>query len=95
MDLRFLFAALVAVIGFGASSLVAAEEPKADAEGFVTIFNGKDLTGWSGLPDYWEVKDGVISGHETSNKSKQTFLVYEKPVKDFELRLSFKFAPVW
>jgi hypothetical protein len=30
MDLRFLFAALVAVIGFGASSLVAAEEPKAD-----------------------------------------------------------------
>jgi hypothetical protein len=40
------------------------------------------------------VKDGVISGYETKDKSKQTFLVYEKPVKDFELRLSFKFAPV-
>ncbi len=94
MHLRFLFAAVVAVFGIGAPSLVAADEPKADAEGFVTIFNGKDLTGWSGLKEYWTVKDGVISGFETKDKSKQTFLVYEKPVKDFELRLSFKFATV-
>jgi len=94
MLLRFLFAALVTVIALGNPSLVAAQEPKADAEGFVTIFNGKDLTGWSGLKEYWSVKDGVISGFETKDKSKQTFLVYEKPVKDFELRLSFKFAPV-
>lgn len=94
MHLRFLFAAVVAVIGFATPSHVAADEPKADAEGFITIFNGKDLTGWSGLKEYWSVKDGVISGFETKDKSKQTFLVYEKPVKDFELRLSFKFAPV-
>lgn len=94
MHLRFLFSAFVAVICLGGPSLVAAGEPKADAEGFVSIFNGKDLTGWSGLKEYWTVKDGVISGYETKDKSKQTFLVYEKPVKDFELRLSFKFAPV-
>ena len=24
------------------------------------FFNGKDLTGWDGLPAYWSVKDGAI-----------------------------------
>ena len=33
------------------------ELPKPDAEGFITIFNGTDLTGWEGLADYWEVKE--------------------------------------
>jgi hypothetical protein len=67
--------------------------PKADADGFITIFNGTDLTYWDGLPDYWTVKDGVISGHETKDKSKQTFLVFTGcKVSDFELRIKYKFA---
>jgi hypothetical protein len=70
-----------------------AQLPKPDADGFITIFNGKDLTHWEGLPDYWTVKDGVISGHETKDKSKQTFLVFTGfPVRDFELHLKYKFA---
>ena len=70
-----------------------ADLPKPDADGFITIFNGKDLTGWEGLEDFWSVKDGVISGHETKDKSKQTFLVWTavKP-GDFELHLKYKFA---
>jgi hypothetical protein len=69
------------------------ELPKPDADGFITIFDGKSLKGWEGLPDYWEVKDGVISGHETKDKSAQTFLVWSggKP-GDFELHLKYKFA---
>jgi hypothetical protein len=71
-----------------------ADSAKADAEeGFTNIFNGKDLAGWRGLEDYWMVRDGVIVGHETKDKSKQTFLVFEGGnVKDFELRLKFKYA---
>jgi hypothetical protein len=69
------------------------ELPKPDADGFITLFNGKDLTGWEGLTDYWSVVDGVISGHETKDKSKQTFLVFTGfNVSDFELRLKYKFA---
>ena len=73
------------------------EDAKADAakaeDGFVTIFNGKDLAGWHGLEGYWEVKDGAIVGKETKENSKQTFLVFEGgAVKDFELHLKFKFA---
>jgi hypothetical protein len=71
----------------------ASELPSADAKGFRTIFNGKDLTGWEGLEDYWTVKDGVISGHETRDRSKQTFLVWTgAKVGDFELHCKYKFA---
>ena len=57
------------------------EDAKADAakaaeDGFVTIFNGKDLAGWHGLEGYWSVKDGMIIGKETKENSKQTFLTF-------------------
>ena len=36
-------------------------------DGFVSIFNGKDLTGWEGQ-DYWTVEDGAITGQSTTQK---------------------------
>jgi hypothetical protein len=67
--------------------------PKPDADGFVTIFNGRDLAGWNGLADYWSVRDGSISGHQTKDTSKQTFLVFSPfRVSDFELHLKYRFA---
>ena len=63
----------------------------ADA-GFVDMFNGKDLTGWDGLEGYWSVKDGVISGSETKEKSAQTFLIYKEPQANFEMHYKYKFA---
>jgi len=67
--------------------------PRPDAEGFIAIFNGRDLTGWEGLPEYWSVKDGAISGHESEDASKQTFLVFtHAKIRDFELRLKYKFS---
>src|SRR5688572_15583426 len=68
-------------------------QPAADDAGFVSIFNGKDLTGWKGLEGFWSVKDGAIVGQATKEASKQTFLVYTGgDVRDFELRLKFKFV---
>jgi hypothetical protein len=68
------------------------ELPKPDADGFITIFNGTDLTGWEGLADFWSVKDGAITAAETKDKSKQTFLVWTgSKVSDFELRAKYKF----
>ncbi|MFO0012452.1 MAG: DUF1080 domain-containing protein [Planctomycetota bacterium] len=62
-------------------------EPKA-----IAIFDGKSLHGWSGLPSNWRVEDGAITGVNTAEAPipQNTFLVYEKPVKDFELELDFK-----
>jgi hypothetical protein len=65
----------------------------ADQEGFVAIFNGKDLTGWKGLTDHWAVEGGAITGVNTKEKplKKNSFLVWEggKPA-DFELRFKYK-----
>jgi hypothetical protein len=66
----------------------------ADEEGFVSLFNGKDLTGWEGDAVHWSVEDGAITGRitpETVLKGNNTFLVWRggEPA-DFELRLKFK-----
>jgi hypothetical protein len=64
--------------------------------GFTRIFNGKDLTGWTGNPELWSVKDGAIVGETTTEHpaTGNTFLIWTNGVVgDFELRLSFKIAP--
>jgi hypothetical protein len=49
---------LGAVAAFAMAGGVWAEE--ADAEGFVSLFNGKDLTGWEGAVNGYKVEDGVL-----------------------------------
>ena len=58
-------------------------------EGFVDLFNGKDLTGWENPYDWGksEVKDGEI--HLTTDK-KKFFLVTEKKFKDFVFEAEIK-----
>jgi hypothetical protein len=62
----------------------------------ISLFNGRDLTGWAGLPQYWSVKDGAITGKVTSkNGSKgNTFLVWQGgEVADFDLTLQYRLVP--
>lgn len=57
------------------------------------LFNGTDLTGWSGDPRLWSVRDGVIHGETTEENpaNGNTFLIWHGgTLKDFELRLSFR-----
>ncbi|MGD0090167.1 MAG: DUF1080 domain-containing protein [Planctomycetota bacterium] len=65
---------------------------EADAEGFVSLFNGKDLTGWDGDLKVWFAKDGAIVGKTTpENKTNGTYLICKQPIPDdFELHASFK-----
>lgn len=57
--------------------------------GFVSLFNGKDLAGWDGMPDSWLVKDGAI----LSAGTKKNWLIWRGgEVEDFELRLRFRFT---
>lgn len=62
-------------------------------EGFKSLFNGKDLTGWDGNPDFWSVRDGAITGQTTAEKPTKgnTFLIFRTfNVADFELKLEYK-----
>ena len=69
----------------------AASSPAENSE-FRPLFNGTDLTGWDGDPRMWSVKDGVIRGETTDEirANKNTFLIWDGVVKDFELKLSFR-----
>ena len=64
----------------------------ADQDGFVSMFNGKDLTGWEGLPGAWCVQDGAITGQTTAETKlkENNFLIWKDQVEDFELRLKFR-----
>ena len=70
-------------------------DDRSSEKGFTSIFNGKDLIGWTGDPRLWSVKDGAITGQTTpKNPAKgNTFLIWTNgTVSDFEMRCSFKLA---
>src|SRR5260221_352400 len=67
---------------------------KQDADGFVDLFDGKSLDGWS-APDmsYFSVQDGAITGEATPKHLPpiNQFLVWQGgKVKDFDLRFKFR-----
>ena len=58
---------------------------------FTPLFNGTDLTGWSGDPALWSVEDGQIVGSTMEKKiEKNSFLSTEKSYSDFVLTLKVK-----
>jgi acetyl esterase/lipase len=62
-------------------------------KGFVSLFNGKDLTGWEGAPGLWKVEDGVVVGtcDGPGHLAHNTFLIWkEGTVRDFELRATMR-----
>jgi hypothetical protein len=67
--------------------------PAASDPGWISLFNGRDLTGWKGDMKYFSVRDGVIHA-ETSAAvplEKNTFLVCTQgEFADFELRFDYK-----
>ena len=86
-------------VGLGALVLGAdkpAETPEpapAPSAGFVSIFDGKTLDGWHGLEGFWSVEDGAITGKEDKeHAAPQTFLIYDKPLSNFELHYKYKFV---
>jgi hypothetical protein len=71
---------------------VPGKEPAPGLEGFVSLFNGKDLAGWRGDPNVWSVKDGTITGQTTAAAAvkENNFLIWKDEVEDFELRVKFR-----
>lgn len=56
-------------------------------DGFIPLFNGRNLDGWEGDPALWAVRDGAIAGSTDSRRiERNTFLIYCEPFSDFILR---------
>ncbi|MDO4575455.1 MAG: DUF1080 domain-containing protein [Planctomycetia bacterium] len=64
----------------------------AQEEGFVSLFDGKTLNGWSikGGQATYHVEDGTIVGVCTPNTPMNTFLCTDKEYGNFILKLEFK-----
>ena len=65
----------------------------AQEDGFVSIFNGQDLTGWTvhGGSAKYHVEDGCIIGTCTPNTPHNTFCCTDKEYSNFIVKLEFKF----
>jgi hypothetical protein len=63
----------------------------ADADGWVSLFNGKDLDGWvqRGGKAKYSVEDGQLVGRSVPNTAN-SFLCTKKDYADFVLELEFK-----
>jgi serine/threonine protein kinase len=63
------------------------------ADGFVSIFNGTDLTGWvaeSNDTAKWKVENGAIAVTVTEASGVESWLLSEKSYKDFVAKFEFK-----
>jgi len=85
---------LICLLATAAQSADQAEGRSSERD-FKEIFNGKDLTGWTGDPSFWSLKEGAITAQTTKENpaSGNTFLIWTNgTVSDFELRCSFRLA---
>ena len=81
------FALLITVIALGVQTRAA------DNDGFVPIFNGKDLSGWK-IPEgdngHWKVVNGVIDYDAESESKGEKGLTSEKEYGDYILRAEWR-----
>jgi len=91
--LRFLQDGVQFALGDLPADTTPAPQPKTDLEkGFVSIYNGTDLTGWRGSTNYWSVQEGCITGITPQGGiSENNFLIWTNgEPAEFDLKLSYK-----
>ncbi len=58
--------------------------------GFISVFNGVDLSGWQGSP-HWTVEDSALTGTTDGTLKRNQFIVWQgAPLKNFELQVMVK-----
>lgn len=65
------------------------EEESAGERKFVSLFNGKDLSGWAGAKDNYSVVDGAIQ----CQQGKGGVLFSEQTYNNYEMRVEFQLPP--
>lgn len=69
----------------------AAVTVKPGPDGFVNLFNGRNLNGWNGDPQYWSVEEGAITGKTDGTLKMNRFLTWTgSTIRNFDLRVKVK-----
>ncbi|MDB4338942.1 sulfatase-like hydrolase/transferase [Rubripirellula sp.] len=67
---------------------------RVDAKGFVSIFNGRNLQGWSGDSSAWSVEEGALTGETDGTLKMNRFLTWKgSTIRNFELRVKVRVTP--
>lgn len=81
------FAVLAASSGVAQNRLTSVEKK----EGYVLLFNGKNLDGWQGDPDRWSVQDGnVVGSNDGKPFNVNTLVIYKRPFANLVLKGGIK-----
>ena len=73
-----------------AITLICATQIHATEKGFLSLFDGKNLTGWQGIggkPSNWIIENGVLS---CTGKEGSQWLATKRKFSNFDLRLEYK-----
>ena len=89
---------VITILAFNATFMIGSQQAALagnsnSSQEWVSLFNGKDLTGWDGDLRLWSVKDGAIRGQTTQENPARgnTFCIWRGgKLKDFELKLKFR-----
>lgn len=87
--MRALILTCLTCLTFSVATAQDRPRPRLLAPEWVSLFNGKDLSGWKQIGnEKWVVEDGVIYGEGITKE--YGYLATEKTYRDFHMRLSFK-----
>jgi hypothetical protein len=79
----------------------ALDESQKDADGWITLFDGKTFNGWRGynradMPEAWVIEDGALringSGAGEAGAANGGDIIFARKFKNFELQLEWKVA---
>jgi hypothetical protein len=103
--LGFTLSALAILVGLGLATIDARGQDKSSDAGWIALFNGKDLDGWTpkikGYPlgvnygDTFRVEDGVLKvAYDKYPKFDGKFghLFYKTPFSHYRLRIEYRFV---
>ena len=93
--MHFRLPTLVFVTAFLMVATGYAQNPGDAPVGFVSLFNGRDLTGWripAGDNGHWKVIEGVIDYDARSEAAEDKHLWSDKEYQDFILRVEWRFT---
>jgi len=69
----------------------AAVTVKPGPDGFVKLFNGRNLQGWAGAHEFFSVKDGALTGTADGALKMNRFLIWKgSTVQNFDLQVKVK-----
>lgn len=71
--------------------LASTSSVRAEAPGFVPLFDGRSFGGWNGDVNVWRIEEGtIVAGSPDGAAPRNEFLATDREYGDFELRLEYK-----